>query len=287
MEQQTISVAKAGILTSLQARCSVIAAANPIGGRYDPSYTLAENVELTDPILQRFDVLCVLQDTVDPIIDEQLAYFVVNSHIRSHPDTEYGANTLAEMSAGGAAEEEEEMRTRMRILRQDSVYDNSPTFPAHPSSGGRGEYQYIGSLLIPLNLNPPHCLSGAPPASQYTSMDGGPPPIEQTLFKKYIKYARAFVRPVIRDVDTEKVISVPPLPLTLACQIASLYADLRAQSAISGGVPIAVRHIESIMRMSEATARMNLRDYVRDDDIDFAIKVPLPYPFCHLILCDR
>ena len=52
-----------------------------------------------------------------------------------------------------------------------------------------------------------------------------------------------------------------------------MYADLRAQSAISGGVPIAVRHIESIMRMAEATARMCLRDYVRDDDIDFAIKV--------------
>ena len=61
MEQQTISVSKAGIVTSLQARCAVLAAANPIGGRYDPSFTLAENVELTDPILQRFDILCVLQ----------------------------------------------------------------------------------------------------------------------------------------------------------------------------------------------------------------------------------
>ena len=61
MEQQTISVSKAGIVTSLQARCSVIAAANPIGGRYDSRRTFAENVELTDPIIQRFDVLCVLQ----------------------------------------------------------------------------------------------------------------------------------------------------------------------------------------------------------------------------------
>ncbi len=38
-----------------------MAAANPIGGRYDPSFSFAENVELTDPILQRFDILCVLQ----------------------------------------------------------------------------------------------------------------------------------------------------------------------------------------------------------------------------------
>jgi len=44
MEQQSISVSKAGIVTSLQARCAVIAASNPIGGRYDPSLTFAENV---------------------------------------------------------------------------------------------------------------------------------------------------------------------------------------------------------------------------------------------------
>jgi len=66
MEQQSISVSKAGIVTSLQARCAVVAAANPIGGQYDSSATFAENVELTDPILQRFDILCVLQDVVDP-----------------------------------------------------------------------------------------------------------------------------------------------------------------------------------------------------------------------------
>ena len=53
MEQQSISISKAGIVTQLQARCSVMAAANPVGGRYDSSRTFAENVELTDPILSR------------------------------------------------------------------------------------------------------------------------------------------------------------------------------------------------------------------------------------------
>jgi DNA replication licensing factor MCM2 len=74
-----------GANLSLQARCSVVAAANPINGRYDSSLTFAENVELTDPILQRLDILCVLQDLVDPIADEALAKFVVTSHQRSYP----------------------------------------------------------------------------------------------------------------------------------------------------------------------------------------------------------
>uniref|UniRef100_A0A914V690 DNA replication licensing factor MCM2 n=1 Tax=Plectus sambesii TaxID=2011161 RepID=A0A914V690_9BILA len=76
MEQQSISVSKAGIVTSLQARCTVIAAANPISGRYDPSRTFSENVDLTEPILSRFDILCVVRDTVDAVEDERLAKFV-------------------------------------------------------------------------------------------------------------------------------------------------------------------------------------------------------------------
>ena len=91
MEQQSISISKAGIVTSLQARCAIIAAANPIGGRYNSTIPFAQNVELTEPILSRFDVLCVVRDTVDPAIDELLAKFVVESHGRSHPSVG-GAN---------------------------------------------------------------------------------------------------------------------------------------------------------------------------------------------------
>lgn len=85
MEQQQISISKAGIVTSLQARCAVIAAANPVRGKYQPGLTFAQNVDLTEPILSRFDVLCVVKDTVDPIQDENLARFVVGSHVRNHP----------------------------------------------------------------------------------------------------------------------------------------------------------------------------------------------------------
>lgn len=54
MEQQSISISKAGIVTSLQARCCIIAAANPIGGRYDPSLTFAENVSIVTKKLVDF-----------------------------------------------------------------------------------------------------------------------------------------------------------------------------------------------------------------------------------------
>ena len=85
MEQQTISISKAGIVTSLQARCGIIAAANPIGGRYNSTIPFSHNVQLTEPILSRFDILCVVRDTVEPEEDERLARFIVGSHSRSHP----------------------------------------------------------------------------------------------------------------------------------------------------------------------------------------------------------
>ena len=86
MEQQSISVSKAGIVCTLQARCAVIAAANPKSGRYNTTHSFQDNVELTEPILSRFDVLNVVKDIANVENDEKLARFVVNSHTFSHPD---------------------------------------------------------------------------------------------------------------------------------------------------------------------------------------------------------
>ena len=86
MEQQSISISKAGIVTSLQARCTVIAAANPIRGNYETALNFVDNVDLTDPILSRFDILTVIKDEVNEEADDALATFVINSHIKSHPE---------------------------------------------------------------------------------------------------------------------------------------------------------------------------------------------------------
>lgn len=85
MEQQSISISKAGIVCSLKARCSVIAAANPISGKYINTLSFREQVDLTEPILSRFDCFCIVRDVVDRNSDNYLASFVIDSHIRSHP----------------------------------------------------------------------------------------------------------------------------------------------------------------------------------------------------------
>ena len=86
MEQQSISISKAGIVTSLQARCSVIAAANPIKGNYNNALNFTDNVDLTEPILSRFDILTVIKDEVQEEEDDALATFVINSHMKNHPE---------------------------------------------------------------------------------------------------------------------------------------------------------------------------------------------------------
>lgn len=198
MEQQSISISKAGIITSLQARCSILAAANPLGGRYNSSLTFSENVDLSEPILSRFDILCVVRDVVDSVQDEHLARFVTESHMRNHP-----SNRIEE--------------------------SQQPTGPDVPVFNIPNTF---GVDIIP-----------------------------QELLKKYIVYSKEKVHPRLNHMDQDK--------------ISRMYADLRKESMMTGSIPITVRHIESIIRISEAHARMHLREYVNEDDVNMAIRVAI------------
>lgn len=80
MEQQTISIAKAGIHATLNARTSILAAANPIGGRYDRKKSLRVNVAMSAPIMSRFDLFFVVLDECDPNTDLNIARHIVNVH---------------------------------------------------------------------------------------------------------------------------------------------------------------------------------------------------------------
>lgn len=74
MEQQTISIAKAGITTRLNARVSILAAANPAYGRYNPKRTIEQNIQLPAALLSRFDLLWLIQDRADRGNDLKLVF---------------------------------------------------------------------------------------------------------------------------------------------------------------------------------------------------------------------
>ena len=80
MEQQTISLAKAGIHATLNARASILAAANPIYGRYDRSKSLRFNVDISPPIMSRFDIFFVIFDEKNDENDFHIAQHIVNMH---------------------------------------------------------------------------------------------------------------------------------------------------------------------------------------------------------------
>merc|ERR1711964_209785 len=86
-------------------------------------------------------------------------------------------------------------------------------------------------------------------------------PIDQELLKKYILYARTTVFPSMTSVDHDK--------------IAHFYGDIREASLSTGGVPMVVRHLESLVRMAQANARMELRESVSIKDVDCAIQMML------------
>ncbi|KAJ2389295.1 MCM DNA helicase complex subunit mcm6, partial [Coemansia sp. RSA 2603] len=80
MEQQTISIAKAGIHATLNARTSILAAANPVGGRYDRRLTLRQNVAMSAPIMSRFDLFFVVLDDANETSDYNTARHIVHVH---------------------------------------------------------------------------------------------------------------------------------------------------------------------------------------------------------------
>ncbi|GJN68412.1 DNA replication licensing factor mcm4 [Purpureocillium lilacinum] len=94
MEQQTVSVAKAGIITTLNARSSILASANPIGSRYNPDLSVPQNIDLPPTLLSRFDLVYLILDRVDEKTDKRLAKHLLSMYLEDKPQSAQTNNDI-------------------------------------------------------------------------------------------------------------------------------------------------------------------------------------------------
>jgi len=124
MEQQSISVAKAGIVCNLPARCSVAAAANPVGGHYNRAKTVGENLKINPALLSRFDLIFILLDKPDELKDRLLSEHVLKLHSGSGSKNGSALSTHTTkhaLSQVGTQQGHQSLRDRMKVRRGETM----------------------------------------------------------------------------------------------------------------------------------------------------------------------
>ncbi|KAM4591952.1 DNA helicase MCM8 [Odontesthes bonariensis] len=208
MEQQSVSLAKAGIVSSLPARTSVVAAANPIGGHYNRGKTVSENLKMGSALLSRFDVVFLLLDIPDESHDRRLSEHVM-------------ANRAGKGRASSAMVTRSNNELETSILLQHSAMPLSERLQA--SAGETLD-------LIPA-----------------------------CLLRKYVSYARQYVHPTIS----------PEAAQTLQ----DFYLSLRSQANSADVTPITTRQLESLIRLTEARAKLELRETATNSDAEDVVEI--------------
>lgn len=204
MEQQCVSVAKAGLVASLSARTSVIAAANPVGGHYNRAKTVNENLKMSAALLSRFDLVFILLDKPDELLDKQVSEHIMSLH-----------------SASG------ETSPALKKFK-----------PASQNAGYANMHAEGNSLLSRLRLD--------------SEKDDDFSPVPGQLLRKYISYARNFVNPKMSK-DAGEIIQ-------------KFYLKLRDHNTSADSTPITARQLESLVRLAQARARVDLREEITVQD---------------------
>ncbi|KAF2212998.1 hypothetical protein CERZMDRAFT_96674 [Cercospora zeae-maydis SCOH1-5] len=175
MEQQTVTIAKAGIHTSLNARCSVIAAANPIYGQYDTHKDPHKNIALPDSLLSRFDLLFVVTDDIEDVRDRQVSEHVLRMHRYRQPGTEEGAPVREQLNQTLGVGLEEEGDTTNKTTQPYEKFD-AMVHSGVTITRGRGANQRREVLSIP-------------------------------FIKKYIQYAKSRIKPILTKGAADHIVA--------------------------------------------------------------------------------
>ena len=227
MEQQSVSVCKAGLNATLPARTSIIAAANPKQGHYNRGKTVNENLKMSAPLLSRFDLIFILLDTVDEILDEHLSEHVIAQH-----------------SGHGQAR-------RLQARQNLHAYYNEIDVDGRALADASEAAFRVGTQ----DTDPS---TAYVPLRQRLRMLGDQEPLSHEVMRKYITYAQAYCHPRLTGEAAEI--------------LQTFYLELRSR-APADGTPVTARQLESLVRLAEARARLELRMEVTANDAKDAVEI--------------
>lgn len=241
MEQQTLSVAKAGIIAQLNARTSILAAANPKESQWNPHLNVVENLQIEPTLLSRFDLIFLLLDHRDPAEDRRLASHVLSLYMDTSEGTRSAAGGLAD-STDSDAEADGSFAVRTDGGRRTR-------HGVHTAAGG-GDATAIDPITglavdIHMQYEGETFLQG-PMAAPY---------MPTAILSEYIAIARDTVFPKLTEASHK--------------HLASSYVQLR-RSRGSRTVSATLRQLESMIRLAEARAKMRFATEVSVEDVQEA-----------------